>query len=670
MYLSRTGNIQDIILWFILSGIWGIGGWLISVNLFRLRSRERLFSGISIGLFLFILLSSILGRILLPEFTYWSAALIILVFGIILALRNHETTNFPIKDFFVYSQIIGFFFLFFLFTLINFGLAIFDDYSNLPLTSLIATGDIPPHFFLNPEIPLDYHFGMHILSASMVNIGGLYPWIALDITKSLSISLSIIIGWLWFRRYIRSDWSWLWISILILFADGSRWLLLFLPVSVLEKIGKNLSLLGSAHQTGSNLYEALINPWAIQGGGPISFPFAFLSGMSGTTTFAMGGNSALPILSVFLLLLLARKSWKPLQGLIFGSIIASLLIISEQHYMIIWIGLSISLLIFVCNQRTLDPFINHLSVLLPSISILPFIGGSFTITLQRYINQLIGQSTPSSIMVPSFAFRVPPSFLSAHLGTLAITDIGQFLIAICEIGPLVSLAPFSFYLLKKSPSSNKFLISGLSIMAIISFLFPIFIRFTERERDLSRFTGTATSIWLILALPYLWYAYKRGSKKIQTIFLLIYFITIFGGLALFPIQLVAIASPQASYFIQEPDILMTRKYWNQLEVDAKILDMNYVYRPAALFGRTTTKAYENVYTPFPEFITLTQNPDPTEISRAGYTYVYMDRKTWKNLNEENKSAFKKSCVKLIQEERASDGDFRRLLDIQNCSTED
>jgi hypothetical protein len=134
--------------------------------------------------------------------------------------------------------------------------------------------------------------------------------------------------------------------------------------------------------------------------------------------------------------------------------------------------------------------------------------------------------------------------------------------------------------------------------------------------------------------------------------------------------LVAIASPQASYFIQEPDILMTRKYWNQLEVDAKILDMNYVYRPAALFGRTTTKAYENVYTPFPEFITLTQNPDPTEISRAGYTYVYMDRKTWKNLNEENKSAFKKSCVKLIQEERASDGDFRRLLDIRNCSTED
>jgi hypothetical protein len=30
------------------------------------------------------------------------------------------------------------------------GLAILDDYQNLPTTALIATGDIPPHFPLNP----------------------------------------------------------------------------------------------------------------------------------------------------------------------------------------------------------------------------------------------------------------------------------------------------------------------------------------------------------------------------------------------------------------------------------------------------------------------------------------------------------------------------------------
>ena len=74
-----------------------------------------------------------------------------------------------------------------------------------------------------------------------------------------------------------------------------------------------------------------------------------------------------------------------------------------------------------------------------------------------------------------------------------------------------------------------------------------------------------------------------------------------GGLALFPPQLVAIAQPQMSYFIQAPDALMSKAYWNKLEDNAQILDLAYIYRPVVLFGRSAGQAYQSLYIPLPEF---------------------------------------------------------------------
>jgi hypothetical protein len=51
---------------------------------------------------------------------------------------------------------------------------------------------------------------MHLFAASMVRIAGLFPWAALDISKSLSISLTMLLSWLWFRRYLGCKWGWLW----------------------------------------------------------------------------------------------------------------------------------------------------------------------------------------------------------------------------------------------------------------------------------------------------------------------------------------------------------------------------------------------------------------------------------------------------------------------------
>jgi hypothetical protein len=68
----------------------------------------------------------------------------------------------------------------------------------------------------------------------------------------------------------------------------------------------------------------------------------------------MGGNSALPMLSLFLLLLLARRRWKPFQGLIYGLLLATLALLSEHHFAIIWAGIFLAVLIY-CFYKKNNP---------------------------------------------------------------------------------------------------------------------------------------------------------------------------------------------------------------------------------------------------------------------------------------------------------------------------
>ena len=115
--------------------------------------------------------------------------------------------------------------------------------------------------------------------------------------------------------------------------------------------------------------------------------------------------------------------------------------------------------------------------------------------------------------------------------------------------------------------------------------------------------------------------------------------------------------------------MMARAYWDRLESDAQILDLDIPYRPPALFGRTAGKAYSTIYDPLPEFEKLIANPLADKIAEYGYSYVYLDRKTWQEFNREQRESFQRPCVKLIAEQNTPTGDFRRLLDIRNCAVQ-
>lgn len=666
MFISRTGSYLDFMAWLLMFSLAWVGGWLIAAHVFRLAPRERPAAGAASGMLLFIVLSNLLVGWISIEFAFWVTSIAICGVGVIAALRSSGRGWFSRRDLQAWPQILLLGGLIVLFTMISFGLGILDDYANLPLVSTIATGDVPPHFYLNPDISLGYHFGLQLFAASLVRVGGLHPWSAFDISKALTTALCLSLAWAWYRRFSNKSLGLFIGVLLVLFGGGTRWILLFLPPGFIQFLGDGLQMLGSATQSGSDLYTALISPWRIEGGGPISFPFAFANGIF-SPMLGLGSNGSVPQMTLFLLLLLARRQWQPLPGLIFGFLVASLSLTTELMFVIVWSGILMAVWMRLwINRLSIKP-LHWAWVLVPS-AILALISGGVITELSRQFLEPAKLNATDSVSLSTVVLYWPPAFISAHLGFLSLANPRQTLIALAEMGPILLLAPFITWKTGEFIRSRKLLMAGLSIMAVVIFLVPLFIRFVDRERDLARMASTSLSIWMVLSYPYIWQMLQRTKGSLKYLLGAGLVIAVLGGIALFPPQLVAIAQPQMSYFIQEPDALMSKAYWNKFDSDAQILDLAYIYRPSVLFGRSAGHAYQSVYIPLPEFRTLITNPDAVEIAQYGYSFVYFDRETWQKLTPEQKQTFQQKCVKLVAEQKTAMGDFRRLLDIHKCQS--
>ena len=77
--------------------------------------------------------------------------------------------------------------------MISRGLAIFDDYAHLPTISIMATGEIPPQFALNPDIPYSYHYFLLLFGAQIISLTGIMPWTAWDIARTFTIAPAVFL---------------------------------------------------------------------------------------------------------------------------------------------------------------------------------------------------------------------------------------------------------------------------------------------------------------------------------------------------------------------------------------------------------------------------------------------------------------------------------------------
>jgi len=674
MYWLRSDSFLELILFFILSALWLVGGWLLATHAFKQKSSQRFLSGVGIGLLLFITLSNLLAQILPLTTAYWSASAIVVVFGMLAAWNSKQRPWLDLTDLNQWPLIAGTIGITLLFILIGRGLALFDDYLHIPLVSSMASGDIPPSFYLNPEMHFAYHYGLQVQAAAMVRIGGFFPWSAWDISKAFAIALTISLSWLFYRRVIRNTLGATLGSLLVALSSGMRWMLLFIPLTFLAKISEAIELTNTGADTAQNLISALSLPWVAEGVGPNPFPFAFYNGLFTPVVMALGASGALPYLTIFVLLLVGRQSRFSVAGLITLILIfASLALSAEYLFVMLLGGIFLAILFYLILRWRKHKPINKILVfqwitILFISGIISLLQGAFITEAMRNILlslQGITSSTGGSYNYFRFVLRWPPALDTAHFGELSFLDYRQLIVLISELGLGFLLAPTVTVLAWKSIPRYRWVVAGLGLAAVISFLLPAFLRYGV-ERSSTRLPATALWIWIVLGWPVIWVMFKQATTRQRYAIGLGYGITILSGAVLLIISLTSITAPQLTFFADSNDAQLSNTQWNRLPKGVQVFD-RIPERAVSLFG-TPTKAYLDFYHPLPEWSKLVENPNPVDIARQGYSFIYIDDDWWWEMDQGTRDLFYQTCVSLYKEYYPKDGDFRWLVDVRDCQS--
>ena len=646
--------------------LWIAGGWLLVASLFRLRGSENAMVGLGVGLVLQAWLANLMAHSLPVMTAFWFSAVIVFAAGVISAFifRRELQIEFSLMQWLLLAL------LTWLFYNIGSGLGIFDDYQNLPTVSLMATGDFPPHFALNPSLNFGYHYLLLLIAAQFMRMAHMFPWTALDLARGLMLALPLMLAGLWAYRLTRNSAAAFLTSFMLAFAGGTRWLLLLIPQPVLGIISSNIKLIGSASTTASNLSDALLSSWKIDGAGPIPFPFAFYTGINQPYIMAYTGIAGSAILMMLILLMTAGR-WRHWSAAIITSmLVAALAIANEVVFGLIGLSFLVVVVAWMIANRSLK-LPHELWVwigILGAAGLAALIqGGMFTeIVRTRF------QSGPeaASYFDASPTFVWPPAIISAHLGSLSIFNLSQLIAALAEIGPIVLVTPLVLIWVWKSFRLGRWFEAAL----IASSLWSVPALFVAFKGPLFTATPRLMSGWffacILYSVPLLWTWLRKRSGAWQLTALSGGLVTTFAGLVLFGVQLVAIQKPVYATFITPMDAQMSQNYWNKLRPGGLIFDPT-VYRAPTVFGRFTDSS-PSWYQTSPAWQALASAPDPFKIHAAGFDYMYFDGDYWDNLTPAEQALFKVECVKQVAQvngihsEKDYRKDFRRLLDVHDC----
>lgn len=666
--LQNALKILPLLLWVVTSGIGGL--WIIRAS-FHLHPHEELPVGIISGLLLSTYLINFLGRFLTFPTACWAGAVIILVMGIILDIP--KTKDDLIKLFkveFSFSTWIVAIFLIFVFWGIGNGLGLLDEYPILPLISQIAGGDLPPHFALDPNVVYNYHYFSFLFSAVLMRLGDLFPWTGLDLQQAIVLTFCMFLLGLWVFRITRNKIAGICAGIFYFFSGGTRWLMLLLPQPLINLIDKNIERMGSGLNSGATLQAALTGSWAARGTGPYLIPFAYANGFN--SSFAIGLGYIFNLTLIFLLIiLLTFKRWKNYGVIVlYALFLASLELTNEVTYAMFLLGFLLLLVAFIIKNRTIR-IPSELKIVVIAIifsGVLTIIqGGVISGVFQGLITHtpnVAGEG--SSFHNVSFFFSFPPGFVDAHLGYLSFFNPIQFFVLLVEIGPMLILVVPTILWGYKALKAERWMEAALVSMVIISFgLSFILMSFKSSSLGaLSRAQNTFLFIVRIFAVPILllWLSQKKSSRKILVGVLI--FITLFGGLSIFSLELLAIQKPILSTYIEPLDARIMKEYWKKLDPSFMILDPEPI-RDAVLFGRPTNAAI-TWFELKPEYLSMLNNPDPYKMQEAGYGYLYSDGKYLKSLPPMVISRLEEPCVKKLADVHDDFGGERILLDVRAC----
>jgi hypothetical protein len=650
--------------------VWSLGGWLIVSHAFKLRATERVITGIATGFLLFIGFANLFAHFLNGEGAYWASAILILVFGVLVAWRSKQRPWLDKKDLKCWPQLIALGLLTWLFFAIQLGLGLFDDFEQLPMISIMGTGDIPPHFYLNPDVYFAYHYGLQVWSASLINQARLLPWSAWDLTKAVAIALTIILGWLYVKRLTRNNIAATLGSVLLVLASGARWLFLFLPYSLLIKIQEDLKLVNSATDIGNEFATVIASPLAMAGQGLVPFPFAYHNGIFTPVISVLGHSGAIPYVIALVLLLLLGHNRISLPGMfVLTMVFAVMALGAENMFTFVWIAAAIILVVrLIRNIKRQDAserrqILYMGGVLFLSAVLSAFQGGFITETIRSVFSKLSGDVGAQSSNVYQFSLRWPPGLYTSHLGVLSLFKPLEFITLLVELGPVLLLGPMAVIYSIRCIRRGDWITASLGIGGVLLILFPFFIAYGV-DRSTTRLPATGLWLWLVICIPILWRLAKNREKWVRNLILFFYGVSIFGSLIIFGIQLTTMPNPQNTYFITPADARFAKMYWDKLPEGAQILDW-VPFRAVTIFGRAV-KAYESVYESMPGWQDLIDDPDPSRVVEAGYQYIYMDDVWWQLISQATRDKLEFGCAIYVGKPEYYKQKARWLIDLSGC----
>lgn len=676
MYLLGELNPLTALLIFIL---WTAAGWLAISRIDRhaLPAGERSLLGLGLGFVSSTWLANWLGRFIPPDAAFWGATLLTLGLGLALAWplkwENLTTESFPLRPwlFFIFTAL--------LFTLIGRGLGFFDDHQNLPPVSIMATGDIPPHFAFNPDLIFGYHYFLLLAASQLVRLTGAGPWTALDLVRGVTLALTLSYTGFLAYRLTRSRLAQAASITFAAFAGGARWLIFLLPAVLQQKLSASVQLIGSGADTGHNLLSALYKYWQIEGSGPLPFPFAFGSGLDPSfSMFHNGwGTSALTIILLLLLLTGAglsasavKSDWFKRRGLPISLILlSSLALANEVTFAFLYLGFAVAALIRVIQKRSLRLSRNlweWVGLLFVAGLIACLQGGMLTEVATGWLTRIFSPAAApaNTYFRVSFALGLP-TVLSAHLGYLSLLNPLQWIAILGETGLAVLALPFVLRQLPALSHEEKWLELAF-ISSIIISLLMVFVQYTGNAgaTAASRMQAHFLSVLKLYAIPLVWLWAKKAKESRQVAAFVWVFASILSGVALFGIQLTAMSNPVYAIYLEPLDAKMFSQQWNKPRPGSMVFDPIYP-RAATVLGRPI-RSSKTMGETLPEWNRLFETPDPYQLKAAGYDYLYTDQKYLLK----HESQIKQQCAVLVDKaeemknNQAVDG--RYLYDVSQC----
>ncbi len=671
MYWFRSPSLS-LLPWLAAMLIVWLGGWLIAAHAFRLERRERLLAGFALGLVIFLFAANLIGRWVLGNGTFMGAALITLGIGFLVKGRQPA----PWGDWIHlegWRPVIGSLILGGLALQIFQGVAIFDEFVHVPLISTMAAGGTPPRYFINSRALFAYHYGFHILGASLMRLGGLFPWSAADLARALAWGPAVMLAWLLGKRYVTNEWGGVIAAAALVFASGARWLLLLAPQGLLLRLNQYITLQGDEAAMGLPFSQMLAQYWRIEGQPPTPFIFGYQTGIAEPYIIQQTGSNTLGMLIFLLVWLLAGRAagWRALPVL--AAVFAFWALTAETSYGMFALGGALAWLL--ARRQTADggrdlgmaarlrSVVRRLNVETVAI----FLSGGIALLQGGVLTEVArGLLMGGDAGAAGFFLRWPPAILSKHLGALSLFSPLQIFIALFELGPLFWLAPWVTVWAWRKFRAGEWIFGALILSAWISFLFPIVLDYHSGP-DISRVTAFGMTIWaVLLGMLVLEYA-GRGEHLLRPALAGGLGVACFGGVMLGASLLTAALHPVLTGELTALDAQAASALWDQLPPGAEVFDPSGS-RAAALMGRPSRAVTGNQAVGYgidPDWAALEEAPTVAGLLANGYRYIYVDERWWGQIPEASRADLGRACVwETFSIEEG--GTFRKLLDLENC----